>query len=116
MVLTVISGCAPGAIQVPRFCNPGTAPYQRAVATIHDPYPLNDVGPPVLGGRPPDFKQPLSEVDRARHLNPPRRPLRPLPILEPTVVSQPVVTNPWPAPPPVQTVPAPYPNAPPPVR
>jgi hypothetical protein len=92
------------------YGQPGDVRYQRSVATAHDPYPLDDVGPEVVGGRPPGYEKPLPEVERARLFNPPRRPL--LPLFQPTVISpavQPVAPSPWAAPPPVQTVPAPYP-------
>lgn len=103
------AGCS-GLMRAYNYATPGDIRYQRSVATSHDPYPLDDVGPEVVGGRPPGYEKPLPEVERARLFNPPRRPLRSL--FEPTVISpavQPVAPGPWPAPPPVQTVPAPYP-------
>ncbi len=33
----------------------GTVDAQKSRAVVHDPYPLNDIGPEVLGGRPRDF-------------------------------------------------------------
>ena len=45
---------------------PGPTEKQRFSATIHDPYPDNDIGPEVVGGRPKDFQRPLSEPDRSR--------------------------------------------------
>lgn len=102
------SGCS-GLMRAYNYAQPGDARYQRSIATAHDPYPLDDVGPEVVGGRPPGYEKPLPEVERARLFNPPRRPL--LPLFQPTVISPapPVTSSPWPAPPPVQTVPAPYP-------
>ena len=44
----------------------GTMERQRARAVIHDPYPLNDIGPEVVGGRPRDFYNPQSEAKRAQ--------------------------------------------------
>jgi hypothetical protein len=101
-------GCS-GLMRAYNYAQPGDVRYQRSVATAHDPYPLDDVGPEVLGGRPPGYEKPLPEVERARLFNPPRRPL--LPLFQPTVVSPapPATSSPWPAPPPVQTVPALYP-------
>jgi hypothetical protein len=96
------------------YCNPGDLRYQRSLAVAHDPYPLNDIGPPILGGRPPNFAKPRSEVERAQLFNPPKRPLQPLPTLQPTIVSPQPVQNPFPAPPPVQTIPSPFPVPPPP--
>lgn len=39
---------------------------QQASAVIHDPYPQNDIAPGDLGGRPPDYQQPLPEAVRNR--------------------------------------------------
>jgi hypothetical protein len=103
------SGCT-GLTRTYNYWQPGDARHQRSIAIAHDPYPLDDVGPEIIGGRPPSFDKSMPEVERARLFNPPRRPL--LPLFQPTVISPappPAVTNPWPAPPPVQTVPAPYP-------
>ena len=37
---------------------------QKAKAAEFDPYPLNDIGPSVVGGRPPGFFNPLPEPRR----------------------------------------------------
>lgn len=42
----------------------GTVDRQKSRATIHDPYPLNDIGPEVMGGRPREFMWPQSEAAR----------------------------------------------------
>ena len=42
----------------------GTVDRQKARAVVHDPYPLNDIGPEVMGGRPRDFMTPLPEAKR----------------------------------------------------
>ena len=42
----------------------GTSEVQRARASVHDPYPLNDIGPEVVGGRPREFYQPMPEANR----------------------------------------------------
>lgn len=42
----------------------GTVDAQKSRAVVHDPYPLNDIGPEVLGGRPRDFMTPLPEAKR----------------------------------------------------
>ncbi|MBN1854622.1 MAG: hypothetical protein JW829_17960 [Pirellulales bacterium] len=62
-------GC--GWMQTPKFHtpsleHPGTAAEQQYAAIRHDPYPLNDIGPEVLGARPPGFEKPPNEVMRAR--------------------------------------------------
>ena len=47
---------------------PGSMQYQRYEATLHDPYPVDDLGPEVVGGRPRDFQKPLAEPVRNRWL------------------------------------------------
>ncbi len=42
----------------------GTVARQKARAVVHDPYPLNDIAPEVIGGRPRDFMQPQAEPVR----------------------------------------------------
>ncbi len=54
----------------PNWLHPGPAPYQQQRAVQFDPYPENDTGPPVVGGRPRGYETPLPEVDRARQVNP----------------------------------------------
>ena len=42
----------------------GTIERQKAKAAEFDPYPLNDIGLTVVGGRPPGFFNPLAEPRR----------------------------------------------------
>ena len=42
----------------------GTIERQKARAVVHDPYPLNDIGPEVVGGRPREFVNPQAEAVR----------------------------------------------------
>ncbi|MEZ6136049.1 MAG: membrane or secreted protein [Pirellulaceae bacterium] len=42
----------------------GTIERQKARAAVHDPYPLNDLGPEVVGGRPREFYAPQPEAVR----------------------------------------------------
>lgn len=42
----------------------GTIDRQKSRAVVHDPYPLNDIGPPVIGGRPREYIDPQAEVTR----------------------------------------------------
>jgi hypothetical protein len=98
ILATCGAGCSPQAqryIRFPNFTNPGPAAVQRAEAIYHDPYPLNDIGPEVVGGRPLGFQQPLSEVERARLV--PVQPvvIQPPPIPGTTVVAPPVVSSPY---------------------
>lgn len=48
------------------FWHPGTIEAQRLRATIHDPYPDQEAGPEIVGGRPRDYAQPLPEAVRNR--------------------------------------------------
>ena len=50
--------------------NPGTAAEQRRRAERFDPYPENDIGPEVVGGRPRDYPEPVSQPERARWTTP----------------------------------------------
>jgi hypothetical protein len=111
----LLSACVIGAagctaevhryIRFPNLFHPGWAKEQRQDAIEHDPYPLNDLGPEVVGGRPREYQQPVNEVERARMFA--TRPLvarpttmAPLPTAPPPVVSPPpVVTTPYPSPP-----------------
>jgi hypothetical protein len=45
---------------------PGSVAKQRSNAVVHDPYADNEVGPEVVGARPKDYQDPLSETDRSR--------------------------------------------------
>lgn len=48
---------------------PGTIGMQREKAVIHDPYPSNDLGPPIVGGRPSGFDLPLAPT-KSLQVNP----------------------------------------------
>lgn len=117
--LLAISGCSPEAqryIRFPNFAHPGPAAAQRADAIYHDPYPLNDVGPEVVGGRPLAYQQSLNEVDRAR-LERPGKMLRPVPVPGSAVAAPPVTSSPFPVAPaqpaaPLATTPPPIVTSP----
>ncbi len=64
-LLVPLSACS-SAVRRPQLLHPGPAPFQRHNATQVDPYPQNDMGPPIVGGRPIDFMKPPNEVERAR--------------------------------------------------
>jgi hypothetical protein len=105
----IFTGCTAEVhryIRFPDFLHPGWANQQRHDAIEHDPYPLNDVGPEVVGGRPREYQQPVREVERARMFA--TRPLATRPILSAPLPSAPA---PIAAPPPIVTTP--YPTAPP---
>lgn len=42
----------------------GSEDRQKYRAASFDPYPLNDIGPEVVGGRPRGFQNPLPEASR----------------------------------------------------
>ena len=64
LLVALVSGC--GGYQLPDLYHPGPAGYQRANATQrHDPYPLDDVAEPVVGGRPREFQRPVPAPERA---------------------------------------------------
>jgi hypothetical protein len=100
-----LSGCTSEIhrhIRFPDFLHPGWANQQRHDAIQHDPYPLNDIGPEVVGGRPREYQQPVNEVERAQ-MNAPRPlgvrpiPLAPWPVASPQPATpQPVITTPYP--------------------
>jgi len=50
----------------PQWFNPGTTEYQRQRAQRFDPYPDDDIGPPIAGGRPPGYTEQNPEVTRSR--------------------------------------------------
>jgi hypothetical protein len=103
-----LPACSP-TIRKPRLVSPGNAPTQRSIATQFDPYPPPDLGPEIVGGRPPDYAIPVPEVTRARQYadslrtNPAAIPLAPS--LAPSAPSVYVPTLPpvaAPAPPPIE--------------
>lgn len=42
----------------------GSVDVQKNRAVTFDPFPLNDIGPPIVGGRPREFANPLPEAAR----------------------------------------------------
>jgi len=58
VVCLLFSGCH----LRPDWGPPGTIGAQRARANTHDPFPDNDLGPPIMGGRPLGFDRPRSEA------------------------------------------------------
>lgn len=64
-----LTACSP-YVRKPQLLHPGPAGYQRYNATQFDPYPQQDVGPEIVGGRPPDFAVPPNEVERAYQHDP----------------------------------------------
>ncbi|MEN1680259.1 MAG: hypothetical protein AAGJ46_11760 [Planctomycetota bacterium] len=67
------AGCNPQFYRTPNFLHPGPAGPQQLDAIYHDPYPLDDVGPEIVGGRPRSYQRPVPETVRGR-LVPPEAP------------------------------------------
>lgn len=125
LIATSAGGCYSPFVQYPDLAHPGTAVRQRAAAVEHDPFPLNDIGPEIVGGRPLGFQAGVLEAERqTMNATPPPgvaptivpgAPVRPLvgpaftpaPVL-PAVPAGPPVTGP----PPVITTPYPPAQAP----
>lgn len=59
-------------MRMPQLENPGSAGYQRYNALQFDPYPLDDVAPPVAGTRPREYERPIPEVKRGQIFTPKR--------------------------------------------
>lgn len=87
-----LTGCP--TIRMPQLANPGPAGYQRYNALQFDPYPLDDVAPPVAGARPQEYARPIPEVKRGQAFTPKR--LRPAPALTSPFAApaSPVITAP----------------------
>lgn len=71
-------GCGPH-VRKPNLFDPGNAASQQYQAILHDPYPMPDVAPEIVGGRPREYQQPVPEVARARGLQPLNRGVAPPP-------------------------------------
>lgn len=68
---SLLAGCCCGL--KPNWSEPpGTINYQRSAAVIHDPFPDNAIGPPVVGGRPLGYQFPPSEAVKAQESSPRR--------------------------------------------
>jgi hypothetical protein len=65
LALTTLPACSP-TIRKPTLLHPGPASVQRYNAVQFDPYPLPDMGPEIVGGRPIDYITPVPQEDRAR--------------------------------------------------
>jgi hypothetical protein len=64
LLLPLAAGCA--ANRPFRLMTPGTVEQKRQRATVHDPYPDQNLGPEVVGGRPRDYQEPLPEAVKNR--------------------------------------------------
>lgn len=61
-ILTVGMLLTTGCYLRPDLGPPGTWETQRSRAVLHDPFPKNDLGPPIVGGRPLGYDMPRSEA------------------------------------------------------
>jgi hypothetical protein len=61
----VLAGCAD--IAVPRILHPGSEEYQQSRAERFDPYPLPDVAPEIVGGRPLQYIKPAPWNERVQN-------------------------------------------------
>jgi hypothetical protein len=68
--LILAVGLAGGCRNSINWGPPGTIGQQRARAHVYDPYPNNDLAPPIVSGRPPGYDRPTSEVRRLQQDNP----------------------------------------------
>ena len=62
-LIAVLVGCGQTR---PLLAPPGPMRYQQNNANFHDPYPDQDAGPEVDGGRPREFSRPAAEPVRNR--------------------------------------------------
>jgi hypothetical protein len=51
-------------LATPNVVHPGTEAYQQARARVFEPYPENEFGPPIVGGRPREYQNEIAEPDR----------------------------------------------------
>lgn len=51
---------------MPNLWNPGNAASQQYSAITHDPYPIDDLGQPVVGGRPLEYQVAVPPVVRVQ--------------------------------------------------
>jgi len=94
-----LAACSP-TLRRPQLLHPGPARFQQDNALQFDPYPPNDMGPEIDGGRPRGFDKPPNEITRARQQTPlaPWRTVGPTPQpVLPPVVPSPLPAGPLPA-------------------
>lgn len=69
LLVSITAGCNP-SVGLPTLFNPGPAGYQRQQAVQFDPFPDQDAGPKIEGGRPLDYNRQIPEVERSRFFSP----------------------------------------------
>ena len=65
--LTVYAGCHSPDFGRPNWRHPGRIEDQQSRAAVFDPFPDNDGGPEVEGGRPPTYTTPPPDWQRSRN-------------------------------------------------
>lgn len=70
-LLEATIGCGP-SVRMPNLWDPGNAASQQYGAIYHDPYPIDDLGQPIEGGRPLEYQVAVPPVVRAQLSAPPR--------------------------------------------
>jgi hypothetical protein len=66
-LLTVTAGCQ---VSLPRWLRPGTVDRQQDKAVLYDPYPDNELGPEIVGGRPREYQQQVPTSVRSQPRGP----------------------------------------------
>ena len=97
LVLSAVLPACSGCLALPNLEHPGSVDYQQARAQRFEPYPDNDLGPPVAGARPREYQDPRAEVTRALQRPEPLPvpcPQSQAPIAQPAIVAPPVICYP----------------------
>jgi hypothetical protein len=58
LCLGVAGGGCSSSLGRPNWANPGPVAYQQHQAQRFDPFPEDDLGPPIVGGRPREYDRP----------------------------------------------------------
>ena len=59
LIVAIWLGAAGCMSNMSRWSDPGTIRCQQSRAALFDPYPDDDLGPEVVGGRPREFQRPM---------------------------------------------------------
>ncbi|MGO9111255.1 MAG: hypothetical protein ACLP9L_18675 [Thermoguttaceae bacterium] len=68
VALSVVLPACSGCLSTPNLSHPGTEANQQARAELFEPYPENDLGPPVVGARPREYQDPRSSFTVLRDM------------------------------------------------
>lgn len=67
LLVAVVCLSQAGCYLKPNWGPPGTIGDQRSRAVLFDPYPNNDLGPPVVSGRPLGYERPMPEAEQNQY-------------------------------------------------